>query len=109
MRKTSAKNFVVRPDGGRCPAVVTSRLEWSDSAQHRGPVAAPVSAANEVQVGDSPTGIAFDGSSLWVTNQFSKTVSRISPTGSLLGSYPVGNNPTGVACGRNLCLGSKQC
>src|SRR5215208_1832156 len=59
---------------------------------------APVSTANEVRVGEGPTGIAFDGSTIWVTNQFSKTVSRISSTGSVLGSYPVGNNPTGVAC-----------
>src|SRR5215813_1548296 len=61
------------------------------------PAPAPVSAANEVKVGEAPTGIAFDGASIWVTNQFSKTVSRVSPTGTVLGNYTVGNNPTGVA------------
>ena len=48
--------------------------------------------------GHSPNGaIATDNSgNIWVTNQ-DNTVSVLSPTGSIIGTYPVGKWPTGIA------------
>jgi len=48
-------------------------------------------------VGLSPTGILFDGSSLWVTNQGSNSVTRLrSADGAVVGEYPVGSAPIGL-------------
>ena len=55
------------------------------------------SAAIEVAVGEGPTGIAFDGASIWVTNQFSNSVIKVSNNGAVVGRYAVGKNPTGIA------------
>ncbi|MFZ4434799.1 MAG: hypothetical protein ACOYOQ_16535, partial [Microthrixaceae bacterium] len=50
-----------------------------------------------VAVGDGPNQLAWDGTYVWVTNSGSDTVSRINPSGNVVTSYPVGDNPTGVA------------
>lgn len=47
-----------------------------------------------VTVGGSPYGVAFDGSSLWVSNAGNNTVSKIRASdGTILGTFPVGSNP----------------
>src|SRR5688572_31806019 len=56
-----------------------------------------LSSAIEVAVGDGPTGIAFDGASIWVTNQFSNSVMKVANNGTVLGRYATGKNPIGVA------------
>jgi hypothetical protein len=48
-------------------------------------------------VGNGPEAVAFDGTYLWVTNQFDDTVTKMSADGSILGAYPVGEQPLGVA------------
>ena len=55
------------------------------------------SSAIEVAVGEGPTGIAFDGVSIWVTNQFSNSVIKVAGNGTVVGKYAVGKNPIGVA------------
>ncbi len=49
------------------------------------------------QVGDRPTGIAFDGESIWVANFGSDTVSRVDPATGASTAFPVGDEPWGVA------------
>jgi len=44
----------------------------------------------------SPTATFFDGSSIWVTNRGSDLVSHLRLDGTLLGEYPVGNEPIGI-------------
>jgi DNA-binding beta-propeller fold protein YncE len=44
-------------------------------------------------VGTGPAGIAFDGTNMWVTNEYDGTVTKLSPTGATLGTFPVGDNP----------------
>src|SRR6266853_443255 len=49
-------------------------------------------------VGASPLGLAFDGSSIWVTNNGSANVSKVRASdGAMLGTYSVGSGPIGVA------------
>ena len=49
-------------------------------------------------VGKGPEGVAFDGASLWVTNQFSDNVTKLRASdGALIGTYAVGKRPIGVA------------
>jgi YVTN family beta-propeller protein len=49
-------------------------------------------------VGYQPTGIAFDGSHIWVVNNSSDTVTEIQPSdGAVLGTFPVGSYPVGIA------------
>ena len=49
-------------------------------------------------VGGSPQGVAFDGTSIWVTNTAVATVSKIDPsTNTVTATVTVGSNPTGVA------------
>ena len=51
-----------------------------------------------VAVDDGPTGVAFDGSSIWVTAFTADTVSRIDPaTNTVTATVPVGDSPVGVA------------
>jgi DNA-binding beta-propeller fold protein YncE len=46
----------------------------------------------------SPSGVAFDGTSVWVANYASATVSKLRATdGALLGTFPVGASPGFVA------------
>ncbi len=49
-------------------------------------------------VGAQPTGIAFDGTDLWVANNSGASVSKLEPnSGIVLGTFPVGSYPTGMA------------
>jgi YVTN family beta-propeller protein len=59
--------------------------------------------SNRVPMGEGPEAVIFDGANLWVTNEFDNTVTRMSPTGALLGTHRVGRRPLGLATdGRNL-------
>ncbi len=50
--------------------------------------------SSEFGVAHRPTGIAFDGTNVWVTNQGSNDVAKIlASTGATLGTYPVGLAP----------------
>lgn len=73
-----------------CPIVAA--LPAPDMAAAQG---APAGVTFEV--GDGPEGIAFDGTALWVTNQFSNTVMKLSGDGAVLGTFAVGRRPIGVA------------
>jgi YVTN family beta-propeller protein len=51
-----------------------------------------------VNVGNAPRGVAFDGTSLWVTNSNSNNVSKINPiTNTVIATVPVGSAPSGMA------------
>ena len=48
-------------------------------------------------VGSSPLGVAFDGTNIWVVNQGSNSVTKLSAsTGGVVGTYSVGTSPSGV-------------
>ena len=47
--------------------------------------------------GESPYGVAFDGTSIWVTNVDSNSVSKIDPATGAKTSYPTGDGPYVVA------------
>jgi YVTN family beta-propeller protein len=44
-----------------------------------------------------PQGIAFDGATIWVTNQIGNCVSRVNTAGAILSSVGVGPNPQAIA------------
>jgi YVTN family beta-propeller protein len=47
-----------------------------------------------VSLGGSPYGVAFDGSSIWVSNAANNNVSKVRASdGTVLGTYQVGSNP----------------
>jgi DNA-binding beta-propeller fold protein YncE len=49
-------------------------------------------------VGTGPSGLAFDGASIWVTNAFSDNVTKLRASdGTNLGTFGVGSSPVGVA------------
>ena len=51
-----------------------------------------------VTVGSSPRRVAFDGTSIWVTNGNSNTVSKINPTtNTVTATVTVGSSPSDVA------------
>ncbi len=51
-----------------------------------------------VPVGKRPIGLAFDGAYIWVTNQFSNSVTKLRAfNGANLGSFAVGDGPFGLA------------
>ena len=48
--------------------------------------------------GNNPYGVAFDGTNIWVTEEFSNSVTKLlASTGAVVGSYGVGTNPQGLA------------
>lgn len=48
--------------------------------------------------GSMPSGVAFDGTHTWVTNETGNTVIKLLPsTGAVVGTYPVGPVPSGIA------------
>ena len=56
---------------------------------------------NTFSVGSKPEGIAIDASgNIWVANSGGKTVSKLSPAGTTVGTYTVGVAPQGVAIDR---------
>ncbi len=48
-------------------------------------------------VGTSPIAVAFDGTSIWVANYGSSTVTKLDSTGATIGTFAVGFRPIGVA------------
>ncbi len=63
-------------------------LRWYDANQ----------ASITFAVGTSPTGVAFDGASIWVANAASNNVTKLRASdGALLGTFAVGTAPRGVA------------
>ncbi len=55
-------------------------------------------ASNGFHVGINPYGVVFDGANIWVTNNGSNTVTKLSAaTGMVIGTYPVGSFPAGLA------------
>ena len=45
-------------------------------------------------VGDGPSGLAFDGANIWVTETYDDTVTKLRASdGALLGTFPVGTEP----------------
>src|SRR6266540_3331135 len=51
-----------------------------------------------IVVGKGPEGVAFDGTSIWVANQFSNSVTKLRASdGAVLGTFAVGKRPIGVA------------
>jgi DNA-binding beta-propeller fold protein YncE len=54
--------------------------------------------ANEISIGTTSYGIAFDGANIWVTDHGSKTVTKLRASdGALVGTYAVGTQPFGFA------------
>jgi YVTN family beta-propeller protein len=54
--------------------------------------------ANFGSGGYGPSGVAFDGANIWVTNSGSNAVTEMAAaTGQVLGTFPVGTNPNGIA------------
>ena len=54
---------------------------------------------NTFPVGNNPNGIAVDAAgNIWVTNSHDNTITKLSSSGVLIGTYPVGgSNPIGIA------------
>ena len=49
-------------------------------------------------VGSFPIAVAFDGASIWVTNNVSNNVTKLRASdGANLGTFPVGIDPVGLA------------
>ena len=49
-------------------------------------------------MGTNPSGIAFDGANIWVTNCGSNNVTKLRASdGAVLGTYAVGTSPAGIA------------
>jgi YVTN family beta-propeller protein len=72
------------PVSARCSAI----LRWD----------LPACKATTVPVGAAPSGVAFDGTSIWVTNQISNNVSKVDPlTNTVVATVFVGSGPQGVA------------
>ena len=84
------------PAGPRGPAGTANRMSNAQIAQLRWDQD-PGRAAT-IKVGNAPAGVAFDGTSIWVTNQASDTVSKINPTtNAVTATIGVGDIPAGVA------------
>jgi len=63
---------------------------------------------NSFSVGSNPVSIAFDGANMWVSNQFSNSVTKLRVSdGSTLGTFPMGSNLIGLAFdGANIWVAS---
>lgn len=80
------------------PAGPTSRISATDIATLRWDKDPGRRATISLGASDSPVGIAFDGSHIWVANNNTDDVSKIDPaTNSLVATVPVGSGPYGVA------------
>src|SRR6266508_2000707 len=62
-----------------------------------------------IAVGKGPEGVAFDGASIWVTNQFSNSVTKLqAANGAVIGTYAVGDGPGGIAFdGTNIWIANR--
>jgi glutamine cyclotransferase len=64
----------------------------------RRPSPGPTAMVVTYGVGASPQGVAFDGTSIWVANAGSNTVTKLAAaSGAIVGTYGVGNDPVGLA------------
>jgi Collagen triple helix repeat (20 copies) len=73
--------------GGIDPNIVAT-LRWDQAPRAYG----------TFPVGSSPFGVAFDGTSIWVTNLGDDNVAKLRASdGAELGTFPVGNSPRSVA------------
>ena len=41
--------------------------------------------------------MAFDGTNMWIANSGSNSVTKLSPTGAVLGTFTIGSGPAGIA------------
>src|SRR5262245_65141690 len=61
-------------------------------------------------VGKGPEGVAFDGANVWVTNQFSNSVTKLRASdGALIGTFAVGKRPVGVVFAGNSASVANLC
>ena len=57
------------------------------------------------KAGDGPFGIAFDGTSIWVTNFWSGSVMKLNPAdGTVLGTFKAGDGAAGVTVNQGRVL-----
>ena len=53
---------------------------------------------SQFSVGSGPSGVAFEGANIWVTNALDNSVTKLqASTGAILGAFNVGTYPSGVA------------
>ena len=73
------------------------------------PVSIPAQVIN-FSAGRSPEAILFDGTDIWVANQFSDNVMKLSASdGTILGTFPTGNKPAALAYdGENIWVANSQ-
>ena len=50
-----------------------------------------------VVVGKHPVALVFDGTNVWVANTFDDSLMKLSPDGSVAGTFPVGKGPAALA------------
>jgi len=72
------------PLGALMVAAAVLLTAASASAQTKISATYDTSGAIEVAAGDGPTGVAYDGTNIWVTSQFGNSVVKIAPTGVVL-------------------------
>ena len=48
-------------------------------------------------VGKHPVALLFDGSNVWVANTFDDSLMKLSPDGSVVGTFPIGKGPDALA------------
>ena len=75
--KISAKHTVLAAALLLSPVVSSAHDDGTTLTGTKMAASSDLSSAIEVAVGDGPTGIAFDGASIWVTNQFSNSVMKV--------------------------------
>ena len=78
----------------------TFTVSVTDSESPPATVSQPESiavAAAPFQVGDYPAAMAFDGTNMWVANEFSNNVTELSPSGAIVGVDSVGEDPDAIA------------
>ena len=73
--------------GSRTPAPTMSPRSTSRLTAATGPFT----------VGTAPSAIAFDGSSIWVTNSGTNNVTKLDSSGTVLRTFGIGTAPAGVA------------
>src|SRR5579864_4749807 len=90
------------PPGVGLNPIQIGMLRWSQAVM-----------ADDVTVGNSPSGLAFDGTSLWVTQTGSSQVTKIRPwDGTVLGTFDIGAegaNPASITFdGSNLWVAAQD-
>ena len=89
------------PPSRRPPPEVPARGESRGEPVTHDAIEAPHPPEPEIvffTVGRGPEGVAFDGTTIWVANQFSDSVTRLrAADGAVLGTVPVGSRPLAVA------------